>query len=179
MLLLLACAEAPQSACPGWSGLGTETRVWTYSPFGEGETYTLTATPTAFDQFVLTGPEHDATLTCDADGLWLLDEHRLTEDLESWRTYEPPALLMPATVSAGSAWSFGASYTYRDSNGVAETRSDDLQFAAVGTVQQHVTAGGFETLEVQVIDGLEGDTRYYADGIGLVLDGSAQLVSVD
>jgi len=179
ILLLLACDETPVSACPSWSGLGLETRTWTYSRFGEGGTYEVLATPTALDEFLLTSPAYDAELTCEESGLVVRSEHRITEALEAWWEYDPPALWMPATLEAGTAWSLGSGYAYHDSTGVVETRSDDTQFAVVGTTEQHVTAGGFDTLEVQVQDGAEGDTRYYADGVGLVLDGTAQLVAVD
>lgn len=179
ILLLLACAETPESACPPWSGLGLEARTWTYAEFGAADTYDLVATPTALDVFALTSPGYDAELACEPDGLYVLAEHRVDDELEAWWEYDPPALWMPAVLAAGTAWSLGAGYAYHDSTGVVETRSDDTQYAVVGAAEQHVTAGGFDTLQVQVIDGLEGDTRYYADGVGLVLDGSAQLVAVD
>jgi hypothetical protein len=178
LLLLLACAEAPESACPAWSGLTLEGRAWTYSPFGSTDDWDEVATPTGVDRFLLERPGYEADVACTEAGLEVRSEHRSTDTFEAWWTYEPPALWMPATLESGTVWSAGAGYTYHDSDGVTETRSLDTQFAVVGASEQYVTAGGFDTLVVQVQDGLDVGTRYYADGVGLVLDDDVQLVEV-
>lgn len=177
--LLFACAEEPQSVCPSWSGLGLESRTWTYAPLSEGDPWDDVATLLALDHFELTRPGYDAELRCEADGLFLLNEHRVTDTLEAWWDYEPPALWMPALLESGTAWSLDAGYDYHDDAGVVVTRRADTQFAVVGEADQDVTAGGFSTLAIQVFDGAASDTRYYADGVGLVLDGTVQLVDVD
>jgi hypothetical protein len=179
LALLFACAPEPEGRCPSWSGLTLETRTWTYAPFGAGEAFDVVATPTSLDHFVVTRPGYDAEFVCDETGLYLLTEHAVSDALEAWWSYEPPALRMPAVLAEGTAWSLGAGYAYHDDSGVALTRSDDTQFAVVGAAEQHVAAGGFDTLAVQSRDGTEESTRYYAEGVGLVLDADAQLVNVD
>lgn len=179
---LLACVPDPEpvSLCPAYSGLTAAGRTWEYGVFADGSTSSRHLDALGAEVVTVSGPDWAATYLCDADGLWIVTRTATLPDRTARWEYDPPGLEMPAVLEPGVAWTADAAWWYSDSLGTTRTQSSSTQFDVVTTSHSNVTAGAFDTLEVHVLGGDAGsDTRHYADGIGLVLSDSAQLVAVD
>ncbi len=182
LLALIACApEAePASVCPAYSGLTAAGRTWEYGAFADGSTSSRHLEALGSEEVMVTSTAVTDTYLCDADGLWIVTRTATLSDRTARWEYDPPGLEMPAVLEPGVAWTADAAWFYSDSLGTTRTESSSTQFDVVSTAKSKVTAGAFDTLEVHILDADAGsDTRYYADGVGLVLSDSAQLVAVD
>ncbi len=179
--VLLACAPEvePASVCPAYSGLTAAGRTWEYGAFADGSTSSRHLDALGSDKVTISGTDWADTYLCDADGLWIVMRTATLPDRTARWEYDPPGLEMPAVIEPGVAWTADAAWFYSDSLGNTSTASSSTQYDVVTTARSNVIAGAFDTVEVHVLDAeADGDTRYYADGVGLVLSDRAQLVAV-
>ncbi len=182
LFFALGCApEEPTPICPVWSGLSEVGRTWRYREFaGDGEEWEARLEELGLDRVVVEGDQWREQYVCDDEGLWI--ELRTQDDeagAARWE-FDPPGLVMPATLAVGDAWTAAWAWRYSDASGAVATASSSAQWAVVGETESNVSAGAFDTLEMYVYDEENGgDSRYYAPGVGLVLSGASQLVSME
>lgn len=176
VLFVLACAPASESPCPAYSGFTGEGRHWTWRRFADDASLTTTLTELGASAVTLLGDgwiEHD---TCDADGLWAVGREATTDGVTERWEYDPPVLLLPATLAVGDAWTREFAWTHFDGAGGTDVASRSEQVTVADAGETSVRAGAFDTLELQVLDDeAVGHTEYRAEEVGLVLDDAAQL----
>lgn len=179
LLVLLACAPEPEATiCPSWSGFRGVGQRWDYEAFDGSDQWTSSLVALTEDEVVVRTGGREDTFRCDAEGVWLIGRDDSYED-GSWAAwdFEPPVLALPAELEPGLAWSMDAAWQYTDSTGVRRVESHTTQYEALDTSESHVAAGTFATLAIAVLDeDIAHDTQYRAEGVGVVLTDTAQLV---
>ena len=132
----------------------------------------------------------DLEYSCDADGMWLDGyETQLSYTSSGTEVYvesvlvyrDPHPLVVPASLSVGSTWTFEGSYDYSDSNGSSSSNTIWQEYEVVDQGSITVPAGTFDAYEVVGTgEGAEPWVAWYAEGVGVVAhEDTYELVSVD
>ena len=150
--LVIACTAVDPSetttSCPRYSGFAEVGTSWSWED-ASGGAWTET-----LDRFEDGGPvvvQDDETwwrYRCDDDGLFLVESLAGT----ATTTYEPPALILPASVAEGDAWSSDQTASTRDAGGEASVRTTTVQYSATGSEELETAAGTFSTLYLVLLD---------------------------